>query len=121
MASTRKRRFGFFAGMRVGVGLKRRRDILANAVPARKGASIAEAAAPLPVCGFRGGSDPSAASASNCGRCGIFGHGAAYPTMDRPKTTPAMSEAELTELLSQVRAGNGDAWGELYVRHAPAI
>jgi RNA polymerase sigma-70 factor, ECF subfamily len=41
--------------------------------------------------------------------------------MDRAKITRAMSEAELTELLSQVRAGNADAWGELYVRHAPAI
>jgi RNA polymerase sigma-70 factor (ECF subfamily) len=41
--------------------------------------------------------------------------------MDRPKTTRPMSEAELADLLSQVRAGNTDAWGELYRRHAPAI
>jgi RNA polymerase sigma factor (sigma-70 family) len=32
-----------------------------------------------------------------------------------------MSEAELAQLLSQVRAGNADAWGDLYTRHAPAI
>jgi RNA polymerase sigma-70 factor, ECF subfamily len=37
------------------------------------------------------------------------------------QTTGAMSEAELTELLAQVRAGDVDAWGELYRRHAPAI
>ena len=32
-----------------------------------------------------------------------------------------MSDAELAELLSQVRAGDSDAWGELYRRYAPAI
>jgi len=32
-----------------------------------------------------------------------------------------MSEAELAEVLSQVRAGDADAWGELYRRYAPAI
>lgn len=32
-----------------------------------------------------------------------------------------MSEVELTEVLSQVRAGDPDAWGELYRRYAPAI
>lgn len=32
-----------------------------------------------------------------------------------------MSETELSELLSQVRAGNSDAWGDLYRRHAGAI
>lgn len=32
-----------------------------------------------------------------------------------------MSEAELAQLLSQVRAGNSDAWGDLYRRHAAAI
>ncbi|MGB7309681.1 MAG: sigma-70 family RNA polymerase sigma factor [Candidatus Acidiferrales bacterium] len=41
--------------------------------------------------------------------------------MDRQKTTGAMNEAELAELLSQVRAGNSDAWGELYRQHAAAI
>ena len=41
--------------------------------------------------------------------------------MDRQKTTGAMSEAELAQLLSQVRAGNSDAWGELYRQHAAAI
>ena len=41
--------------------------------------------------------------------------------MDRQKTTGAMSEAELAQLLSQVRAGDADAWGELYRQHAPAI
>jgi RNA polymerase sigma-70 factor (ECF subfamily) len=41
--------------------------------------------------------------------------------MDRPKTTGTMSETELAEVLSQVRAGSADAWGELYRRHAPAI
>jgi RNA polymerase sigma-70 factor (ECF subfamily) len=37
------------------------------------------------------------------------------------KTAPAMSEAELTDLLSQVRSGDTEAWGELYRRYAPAI
>jgi RNA polymerase sigma-70 factor (ECF subfamily) len=32
-----------------------------------------------------------------------------------------MSETELAGLLSQVRAGDTDAWGELYRRYAPAI
>jgi RNA polymerase sigma-70 factor (ECF subfamily) len=41
--------------------------------------------------------------------------------MDRQKTTGAMNEAELAELLSQVRAGNSDAWGDLYRQHAAAI
>jgi RNA polymerase sigma-70 factor, ECF subfamily len=41
--------------------------------------------------------------------------------MDRQKTTGAMSEPELAQLLSQVRAGNTDAWGELYRQHAAAI
>jgi len=41
--------------------------------------------------------------------------------MDRQKTTGAMNEAELAQLLSQVRAGNSDAWGELYRQHAAAI
>lgn len=37
------------------------------------------------------------------------------------KTTGVMSDAELEEVLSQVRAGDADAWGELYRRYAPAI
>lgn len=41
--------------------------------------------------------------------------------MDRQKTTGAMSETELAQVLSQVRAGDADAWGELYRRYAPAI
>jgi len=41
--------------------------------------------------------------------------------MDLRKTAGAMSDADLSELLSQVRAGDSDAWGELYRRHAPAI
>ena len=32
-----------------------------------------------------------------------------------------MSEAELPDLLSQVRAGDAEAWGELYRRYAQAI
>lgn len=41
--------------------------------------------------------------------------------MDRQKTAGAMSETELAGLLSQVRAGDADAWGELYRRYAPAM
>ena len=41
--------------------------------------------------------------------------------MDRQKATGLMSDAELVDLLSQVRAGNPDAWGELYRLYAPAI
>ena len=36
-------------------------------------------------------------------------------------TAGAMSETELAQLLSQVRAGDADAWGELYRRYAPAM
>ena len=41
--------------------------------------------------------------------------------MNRQKTTGEMSEADLAQVLSQVRAGDSDAWGELYRRYAPAI
>jgi RNA polymerase sigma-70 factor (ECF subfamily) len=41
--------------------------------------------------------------------------------MDKPKTTGLMSETELGRVLSKVRAGDSDAWGELYRRYAPAI
>ena len=41
--------------------------------------------------------------------------------MDREKTAGTMSGAELAQLLSQVRAGNADAWGELYRQYAAAI
>jgi RNA polymerase sigma-70 factor, ECF subfamily len=37
------------------------------------------------------------------------------------KTAGAMSDTELAQLLSQVRAGDADAWGELYRRYAPAM
>jgi len=41
--------------------------------------------------------------------------------MDRHTTAGAMSEAELAQLLAKVRAGDSDAWGELYRQHAAAI
>src|SRR6202161_2991635 len=41
--------------------------------------------------------------------------------MDRQTTAGAMNDAELAQLLSNVRAGNVDAWGELYRQYAPAI
>jgi RNA polymerase sigma-70 factor, ECF subfamily len=41
--------------------------------------------------------------------------------MERRKSTGEMSAAELTEVLSQVRAGDTDAWGDLYRQYAPAI
>ena len=41
--------------------------------------------------------------------------------MDRQKTAGAMNDADLAQLLSQVRAGDSDAWGELYRQYAPAI
>src|ERR1700681_3875027 len=41
--------------------------------------------------------------------------------MDRRKTASEMTEPELAHVLTQVRAGNSDAWGELYRRYAPAI
>ncbi|HXX46377.1 MAG TPA: sigma-70 family RNA polymerase sigma factor [Candidatus Acidoferrales bacterium] len=41
--------------------------------------------------------------------------------MDRQKTTGAMNEADLAQVLSQVRAGDAHAWGELYRQYAPAI
>jgi len=41
--------------------------------------------------------------------------------MDRQTTAGAMNDADLAQLLSQVRAGDSDAWGELYRQYAPAI
>jgi RNA polymerase sigma-70 factor (ECF subfamily) len=41
--------------------------------------------------------------------------------MDERKTTGAMSETDLAQVLSQVRAGGSDAWGELCRQYAPAI
>jgi hypothetical protein len=41
--------------------------------------------------------------------------------MDRQTTTGTMSDADLAQLLSQVRAGDTDAWGEMYRQFAPAI
>jgi RNA polymerase sigma-70 factor, ECF subfamily len=41
--------------------------------------------------------------------------------MERRKTTGEMSAAELADVLTQVRAGKSDAWGELYGLYAPAI
>ena len=41
--------------------------------------------------------------------------------MEKRKATGTMSAAELAEVLSQVRAGDAEAWGELYRQYAPAI
>jgi RNA polymerase sigma factor (sigma-70 family) len=41
--------------------------------------------------------------------------------MERQKTAATMSDTGLAQVLSQVRAGDADAWGELYRRYAPAI
>src|SRR5271170_3482005 len=41
--------------------------------------------------------------------------------MDRQKTTGAMSEVDLAQLLAKVRADDSEAWGELYRLYAPAI
>jgi len=41
--------------------------------------------------------------------------------MERRKTAGEMNSTELAELLSRVRAGDSDAWGELYRGYAPAI
>jgi RNA polymerase sigma-70 factor (ECF subfamily) len=41
--------------------------------------------------------------------------------MERRKKTGEMSAAELAEVLGQVRAGDADAWGELYRQYGPAI
>ncbi|MDE3108832.1 MAG: sigma-70 family RNA polymerase sigma factor [Acidobacteriota bacterium] len=41
--------------------------------------------------------------------------------MDTRTTAGGMSETELAGLLTQVRAGDADAWGEVYRRYAPAI
>src|SRR5271156_2645088 len=41
--------------------------------------------------------------------------------MKTSKTARAMNEVELGDLLSQVRAGDAEAWGELYRRYARAI
>jgi len=45
----------------------------------------------------------------------------AYIPMDGSKTTGTMSDAELSVVLSRVRLGDVDAWGEMYRRFAPAI
>lgn len=41
--------------------------------------------------------------------------------MERRKTAGEMSTAELGQVLSLVRAGDNDAWGDLYRQYAPAI
>lgn len=41
--------------------------------------------------------------------------------MEKRKTAGEMSTTELGQVLSQVRAGNNDAWGELYRLYAPPI
>jgi RNA polymerase sigma-70 factor (ECF subfamily) len=41
--------------------------------------------------------------------------------VDVKKQSEAMSAAELAETLAHARAGNSDAWGQLYTRYAPAI
>lgn len=41
--------------------------------------------------------------------------------MERRKTAGEMNSTELAELLSRVRAGDSNAWGELYRGYAPAI
>jgi RNA polymerase sigma-70 factor (ECF subfamily) len=41
--------------------------------------------------------------------------------MERRKTAGEMNSTELDELLSRVRGGDSDAWGELYRAYAPAI
>jgi RNA polymerase sigma-70 factor, ECF subfamily len=41
--------------------------------------------------------------------------------MERRKSTAEMSAAELTEVLTQVKAGDAEAWGDLYRQYAPAI
>jgi len=41
--------------------------------------------------------------------------------MERPKTAGEMSTTELGQVLAEVRAGNNDAWGDLYRQYAPAI
>lgn len=41
--------------------------------------------------------------------------------MEQRKIALAMNSTELAELLSRVRAGDSDAWGELYREFAPAI
>jgi RNA polymerase sigma-70 factor (ECF subfamily) len=41
--------------------------------------------------------------------------------VEEGKATGVMSAAELADVVSQVRAGDAEAWGELYRRYAPAI
>jgi RNA polymerase sigma-70 factor (ECF subfamily) len=41
--------------------------------------------------------------------------------MDGRTTSGTMDDAKLARVLSQVRAGDADAWGELYQKYAPAI
>jgi RNA polymerase sigma-70 factor (ECF subfamily) len=41
--------------------------------------------------------------------------------MEQPKNAGQMNSTELDELLRRVRAGNNDAWGELYREYAPPI
>lgn len=41
--------------------------------------------------------------------------------MDQRKSLAEMSAAELGDVLAQVRAGDSDAWGELYRQFGPAI
>jgi RNA polymerase sigma-70 factor (ECF subfamily) len=56
-----------------------------------------------------------------CNMFEIFGKDPAYQLMERRKTTGDMSAAELADVLTQVRAGDAEAWGQLYGQYAPAI
>ena len=51
----------------------------------------------------------------------IFETDPAYLPMERRKTIGEMSAAELADVLAQVRAGDAEAWGQLYGQYAPAI
>ena len=64
---------------------------------------------------------PERPKSLSCNTFEIFQRDPAYLFMERRKTTGDMSAAELADVLTQVRAGDSDAWGELYGQYAPAI
>ena len=75
---------------------------------------------PILVPNGTGGRGPGASPAI-CNVCEVFGLHPAYQLMERRKTAEEMSAAELAEVLMQARAGDADAWGELYRQYAAAI
>jgi RNA polymerase sigma factor (sigma-70 family) len=78
----------------------------------------------LPKCDFGQWALPAPDSVRNRSSNEIFNPIGAYYVMDARRHPEGMSPAEQAvaqERIAQAKAGNAEAWGELYREHAPAI